>query len=64
MTDLNLVQTEVNEALTRNNCTLTYQIDFPTYKILPDEVKLALLILQKHGMKISFVISEKALASK
>ena len=36
-----------------------YTLDFPIYKILPDEVKLALKILGKHGMVVKIILNPK-----
>jgi len=43
---------EIQLILKKYNLVFGYNLDFPIYKILPDEVKLALKILVKHGMKI------------
>lgn len=51
--------------LEKHNARIDYKMDFPMYRILPDEVKLALKVLAKHGMKVVITIKEnKALASK
>lgn len=47
---------QINEILEKNNLKLNYQISFPTYRIIPDEVRLALSVLAKHGMKITFTL--------
>ncbi len=36
-----------------------FEVSFPQYKVLPDEVKLALIILKKHDMKINLILEEK-----
>ena len=43
---------EIQGILNKYNLRLRYKLDFPIYKILPVEVKLALKILEKHGMNI------------
>lgn len=50
-----LVEKEIQEILKKHNFKIGYEISFPIYKILPDEIKLALSILIKHGMKIVIV---------
>ena len=45
--------------LKENSLAVSYTIDFPLYKVLPDEVKLALSVLSKNGMKIMFVLKKK-----
>lgn len=49
-----LVEKRIRELLKRYNLQIGYGFSFPRYKILPDEVKLALVILQTHGLKIIF----------
>lgn len=34
-------------------------MNFPQYKILPDHVKLAILVLQKEGMKFGFAYEDR-----
>ena len=51
---------EITDILDKKNLEIGYEISFPTYKILPDEVKLALSVLGKHGMKISFILKDKS----
>jgi hypothetical protein len=50
---------EIQTILNKYNLLVDYQVTFPIYRILPDEVKLALKVLEKHGMKILFVLKEK-----
>lgn len=47
---------EIQEVLNKKGLKLSYDMSFPIYKILPDEVKLSLLVLEKHGMKLSIVL--------
>lgn len=42
--------------LQKHGFKITYTVDFPIYKILPDEVQLALSVLNKHGMSVSLEI--------
>jgi len=53
------VKKQIFETVKKNNMRLGFQINFPIYNILPDEVKLAMNILSKHGMKISFTLEQK-----
>lgn len=46
-------QVKLNAFLEKEKIELTYQLTFPMYQILPDEVKLAIYIIHKHGLKIS-----------
>jgi hypothetical protein len=52
-------QKEVKEILKKYNLNLSYKLEFPVYNILPDEVKLALSILSKHGMRITIEFEDK-----
>jgi hypothetical protein len=53
------IEEELKEIITRNNIDIRYKLDFPQYKILPEEVRLALMILEKHGMKIVITYEKK-----
>ena len=59
MKEEDAVREQLDRVLKSYNYKLGYEMEFPIYKILPDEVKLALLILQKHGMKVSITIKPK-----
>lgn len=50
---------QIKEILEKNKLKFGYEISFPMYRILPDEVKLALSVLKKNGMKISVVLRKK-----
>jgi len=43
---------QIDEYLKKHKFKLGYAIDFPIYKILPEEVQLALKVLTKHGMQV------------
>lgn len=47
---------KIAEILKKYKLKNNYEVAFPQYKILPDEVKLAILILKKHEMKIHFIL--------
>lgn len=48
-----VVVNEIVEALNKHNLRINYELSFPRYNIMPDEVRLALSVLQNHGMKIT-----------
>lgn len=48
---------EIEKILKKYNCTIEYVLKFP-YADPPDDVKLALSVLQKQGMKIVFTLKE------
>lgn len=50
---------DLHKYLEENNLEIKFEIDFPMYKILPDEVQLALKILRKHGMALQVYSVEK-----
>lgn len=56
---INEVDNEIQEILKKYNYDLGYSFEFPMYKILPDEVKLALSVLEHHGMKVVVSLVEK-----
>ncbi len=58
--NLDEVDKKINEILAQNNLKISYEISFPAYRILPDEVKLALRVLEKNGMRIIFALKQKA----
>lgn len=51
---------EIQKILDRNNLKLGYTFEFPIYKILPDEVKLALSVLKNHGMRVVIELKPKS----
>jgi len=50
---------EIQEVIKKHELKMTPKFNFQMYRILPDEVQLALRILEKHGMKIIFTLEEK-----
>ncbi len=50
---------QIQELLKKNNLVMKSKISFPIYNILPDEVVLALKVLDKHEMKITTILTEK-----
>lgn len=53
------VEKQIFDILEQNNLSIGYNINFPQYRELPDEVKLSLKILSKHGMVIEFILKSK-----
>lgn len=47
---------ELQEVLKKHKAVIGFEISFPIYKQIPDEVNLALRVVKKHGMTISFVL--------
>lgn len=50
---------EFKESLNKYHLNYTIVIDFPVYKQVPEEVKLALLIIDKHKAKMELGYFEK-----
>jgi len=59
MKNIDLANKEVEAVLKKHGVAIEPQIDFPRYKKLPDEVLLAVSVLNKHGVKILFSIVNK-----
>jgi len=57
--DTKKVEKEIQDILKKYNLNLVFKVSFPTYNILPDEVKLSLKVLERHGIKISFTLEQK-----
>ncbi len=49
---------QIEQILKDNKLKIDYEILFPNFDQLPQEVELALTILKKKGMKIRFVLKE------
>jgi hypothetical protein len=56
---LKSAQDELEGVLKKHNVSLQYEVVFPMYKRLPDEVQLALKVLMRHGMTIRFLLKDK-----
>lgn len=59
MSKKDTVEKEIQEILNEYGMYFGYNLTFPVYKILPDEVKLALKILETHGMHIIVELKDK-----
>lgn len=64
MSNIDKAEKEIQKILKEHGLKTSYEIAFPRYNILPDEVQLALKILSKHGMKIVFILIPKQKQSK
>ena len=54
-----LANKEIQEILHNYNLQYGFKLDFPIYRILPDEVQLALRIMEKHKMRIKVFLDKK-----
>jgi len=59
MTQIDPVIQKIAEDVSKQGFEFGYEISFPRYRIIPDEVRLALNVLKSHGMKISVVLKNK-----
>jgi len=50
---------QLQELLDKNKKKFGYEFDFPKFKILPEEVLLALKVLENNGMKIIIKLEDK-----
>lgn len=50
---------QIQDQLRKENMRMGFQLTFPVYNILPDEVQLALKVLAVHKMKINFTLEQK-----
>ena len=53
------VSKQILDLVNKEKMKIGFDLSFPIYRILPDEVQLALKVLGKHGMKISLTINNK-----
>lgn len=56
MSDSDTVQEQIIDALRKHNLKISYELSFPRYRVMPDEVRLALSVLKTHGMKITIAL--------
>lgn len=59
MKTLDEVEKEIQKLLAENNLKIGYDIYFPNYAQLPEDLKRALNTLYDHGMKIVFTLETK-----
>lgn len=53
------VEKQIKKLVDENNMRISYCIDFPIYRILPNSVKLALDVIQEHKVSIKMTLEEK-----
>lgn len=51
-------QQQIEKILRDNHLKIDYEFNFAKYKELPIEVELAMKVLIKHGMKLTFILQE------
>lgn len=58
---IKLFETEFKTLLDKHNLSWSVSLDFPKYKVLPPEVKLSLVIIDKEGgeYKLAYLDKQK-----
>jgi hypothetical protein len=56
---IELFEKELGELLEKHNLDMTIMMDFPEYRILPEEIQLAIIVLNKHRMQYKISYKEK-----
>lgn len=51
------VTDEIQDLIRRNNLKVVFKMDYPKYKEIPEEAKLALIVALKHGLTVSFTLA-------
>lgn len=59
LTNITVAEKQIQAILKKYNLKINCEISFPMYKQLPDEVRLALKVLVRHGMKILFTLKPR-----
>ena len=54
------VEKQIQAVLDKHNSKIGYEISFPRYKELPDEVLLLTKLMEKYGMKVVLTIESKS----
>lgn len=53
------IKNQIDKLCKDNNYEIAYKFDFPIYRILPEEVRLATSVLEKHGLVVRLELKEK-----
>jgi hypothetical protein len=56
-TNITQADAEMQAILTKYQMKYGYSFEFPRYRQLPDEVRLALSVLQTHGLQVNIIIT-------
>lgn len=54
------IEKVIMNILEKSDLELGYEFQFPKYKEMPEEVRLALKVLQQHEMKVLITLKEKS----
>lgn len=50
------VEAQIQKILQDNNLSISYELSFPQFQEITDDVNLAIKVLQKNNMRISFIL--------
>ena len=56
---IELFEKEFRELLEKHNLDMTILMDFPQYRVLPEEVQLAIIVLTKNMIQYKLSYKEK-----
>lgn len=56
---LKKVEEDFRKMLDEAGLEITYDIEFPQYKILPNKIKLALAVIMEEGGKVAKIYTDK-----
>lgn len=50
------VEAQIQKLLQDNNLSISYELSFPQFQEIKDDVNLAIKVLQKNNMHITFIL--------
>lgn len=59
MDSIETANKEIQKVLDTYGLQYNFKLDFPVYRIIPDEVQLALRVIEKHKMRIKVFLDKK-----
>lgn len=59
MDSIETANKEIQKVLDTYGLQYNFKLDFPVYRIIPDEVQLALRVIEKHKMRIKVFLNKK-----
>lgn len=59
MDSIETANKEIQKVLDTYGLRYNFKLDFPVYRIIPDEVQLALRVIEKHKMRIKVFLDKK-----
>lgn len=59
MDSIETANKEIQKVLDTYGLRYNFKLDFPVYRIIPDEVQLALRVIEKYKMRIKVFLDKK-----